>query len=106
MDILSSLATLSFDKRRSDFFTNELITILQLIERGIIDHIFYMVLGLVHLVIFNLCLLQLKIMQLIMIKIILLNLNQQKIHLLLQLIILNKIGWKKNQPCFLRKLIK
>ena len=25
MDILSSLATLSFDKRRSEFFTNELI---------------------------------------------------------------------------------
>ena len=38
MDILSSLATLSFDKRRSDFFTNELITILQLVEEGIIDH--------------------------------------------------------------------
>ena len=38
MDILSSLATLSFDKRRSDFFTKELITILQLVEKGIIDH--------------------------------------------------------------------
>lgn len=38
MDILSSLSTLSFDKRRSDFFTNELITILQLVEQGIIDH--------------------------------------------------------------------
>ena len=38
MDILSSLATLSFDKRRSDFFTNELITILQLVEKGVIDH--------------------------------------------------------------------
>ena len=38
MDILSSLSTLSFDKRRSDFFTNELITILQLVEKGIIDH--------------------------------------------------------------------
>ena len=38
MDILSSLATLSFDKRRSKFFTNELITILQLIENGIIDY--------------------------------------------------------------------
>ena len=32
MDILSSLATLSFDERRSEFFTKELITILQLIE--------------------------------------------------------------------------
>ena len=38
MDILSSLATLSFDKRRSAFFTNELITILKLIDDGIIDH--------------------------------------------------------------------
>ena len=32
MDILSSLATLSFDKRRSEFFTKELVTILQLVE--------------------------------------------------------------------------
>ena len=38
MDILSSLSTLSFDKRRSDFFTNELITILQLVEKDIIDY--------------------------------------------------------------------
>ena len=38
MDILSSLATLSFDKRRSDFFTNELITILQLVDSDVIDH--------------------------------------------------------------------
>ena len=29
MDILSSLATLSFDKRRSEFFTKELITLLK-----------------------------------------------------------------------------
>jgi len=38
MDILSSLATLSYDQRRSDFFTNELITILQLIDAGKIEH--------------------------------------------------------------------
>ena len=38
MDILSSLATLSFDKRRSEFFTKELIKILQLIEEGVIDY--------------------------------------------------------------------
>ena len=38
MDIISSLSTLSFDKRRSEFFTNELIKILQLIDKGIIDH--------------------------------------------------------------------
>ena len=38
MDILSSLATLSYDKRRSAFFTQELITILQLIEAKTIDY--------------------------------------------------------------------
>ena len=38
MDIISSLATLSYDKRRSAFFTNELITILQLVENKVIDH--------------------------------------------------------------------
>ena len=37
MDILSSLATLSFDKRRSEFFTNELITLLKLIETEKVD---------------------------------------------------------------------
>ncbi len=38
MDIISSLATLSFDKRRSDFFTNELITILKLIDQNKVDY--------------------------------------------------------------------
>ena len=38
MDILSSLATLSFDKRRSDFFSNELLILLSLIEKEQIDY--------------------------------------------------------------------
>ena len=38
MDIISSLATLSYDKRRSEFFTNELLTILKLIDNKTIDH--------------------------------------------------------------------
>ena len=38
MDILSSLATLSFDKRRSEFFTKELITLLLLIENKKINY--------------------------------------------------------------------
>ena len=37
MDIISSLSTLSFDKRRSEFFTNELLTILKLIDNEIVD---------------------------------------------------------------------
>ncbi len=38
MDIISSLATLSYDKRRSEFFTRELITLLKLIESKQIDY--------------------------------------------------------------------
>ena len=37
MDIISSLATLSFDVRRSEFFTKELITLLKLIDNNTID---------------------------------------------------------------------
>ncbi len=37
MDIISSLATLSFDKRRSEFFTAELLILLKLIDKGIIQ---------------------------------------------------------------------
>ena len=37
MDIVSSLATLSFDKRRSDFFTKELIILLKLVDKNIIN---------------------------------------------------------------------
>ena len=38
MDIISSLATLSFDKRRRDFFSSQLLILLQLIDQKLIDH--------------------------------------------------------------------
>tara|TARA_B100000963_G_scaffold186761_1_gene162442 strand:+ start:706 stop:1716 length:1011 start_codon:yes stop_codon:yes gene_type:complete len=37
MDIISSLATLSFDKRRSEFFTEELLILLKLVDKNIIN---------------------------------------------------------------------
>ena len=37
MDIISSLATLSFDQRRSKFFTEELLILLKLVDTKIID---------------------------------------------------------------------
>ena len=37
MDIVSSLATLSFDKRRSEFFTTELIILLKLVDENIVE---------------------------------------------------------------------
>jgi membrane-bound lytic murein transglycosylase B len=36
MDIVSSLATLSYDKRRSEFFTEELLILLKLVDKNII----------------------------------------------------------------------
>ncbi len=38
MDILSSLATLSYDQRRSEFFTKELLILLKLIDQNQIDY--------------------------------------------------------------------
>ncbi len=37
MDIISSLATLSYDKRRSEFFTEELLILLKLVDKKIIS---------------------------------------------------------------------
>ena len=37
MDIISSLATLSFDKRRRDFFSNQLFLLLKLVDNQLID---------------------------------------------------------------------
>jgi len=37
MDIISSLATLSYDTRRSDFFSNQLLILLGLIDNNLID---------------------------------------------------------------------
>ena len=37
MDIVSSLATLSFDKRRSEFFTTQLLILLNLVDKKLID---------------------------------------------------------------------
>ena len=38
MDIVSSLTTLSYDKRRSEFFTKELLILLKLIDEQTLDH--------------------------------------------------------------------
>ena len=37
MDIISSLATLSYDKRRRDFFSSQLLTLLKLIDNKLLD---------------------------------------------------------------------
>ena len=37
MDIISSLATLSYDQRRKDYFSSELLTLLKLVDESLID---------------------------------------------------------------------
>ena len=102
MDILSSLATLSFDKRRSDFFTNELVTILQLVEKGVIDYkILY---GSWAGAFGNFQFMPTTI------KNYAIDYNKNNIIELRNLEdsfasaanYLNKIGWKKNKPCFFK----
>ena len=102
MDILSSLATLSFDKRRSSFFTNELITILKLVEEGTIDHkILY---GSWAGAFGNFQFMPSTIEKYAI------DYDQNNIIELKNLNdsfasaanYINKIGWKKNEPCFIK----
>ncbi len=106
MDIISSLATLSFDKRRSKFFTDELLILLNLIDKGIIkkDILFGSWAGAFgnfqfmprtiknYAIDYN---------------------NNQTIELkniedsfASAANYLNKIGWKKNAPCFIKIKLK
>jgi len=102
MDILSSLATLSFDKRRSSFFTNELITILKLVDSGVIDYnILY---GSWAGAFGNFQFMPTTIEKYAI------DYNSNNVIELKSLEdsfasaanYINKIGWKKNQPCFVK----
>jgi len=102
MDILSSLSTLSYDERRSEFFTNELITILQLVEDETIDHkILY---GSWAGAFGNFQFMPTTI------KNYAIDYDQNNIIELKSIEdsfasaanYINKIGWKKNQPCFIK----
>ena len=100
MDILSSLATLSYDKRRSNFFTNELITILQLVDRGVIDHnILY---GSWAGAFGNFQFMPTTIERYAIDydKNNIIELKSTKDSFASAANYINKIGWKKNQPCY------
>ena len=102
MDILSSLATLSFDKRRSEFFTNELITILQLVESKKIDHrILY---GSWAGAFGNFQFMPSTIEKYAIDydKNNIIELKSTKDSFASAANYINKIGWKKNQPCFIK----
>ena len=102
MDILSSLATLSFDKRRSEFFTKELITILQLVETKKIDHkILY---GSWAGAFGNFQFMPSTIEQYAIDydNNDIIELKSTKDSFASAANYINKIGWKKNQPCFIQ----
>jgi membrane-bound lytic murein transglycosylase B len=106
MDILSSLATLSFDKRRSEFFTNELITLLQLVETKKIDHnILY---GSWAGAFGNFQFMPSTIDRYAIDydKNNIIDLKSTKDSFASAANYINKIGWKKNQPCFLKVNLK
>ncbi len=100
MDIVSSLATLSYDKRRSEFFTKELLILLKLIDDQIID----------HSILFGSWAGAFGNFQFMprTIKNYAIDYNSNKIIELKEIDdsfasaanYINKIGWKNNQPCF------
>ena len=106
MDILSSLATLSYDKRRSDFFTKELITVLQLVDRGIIDHSLLYGSWAGAFGNFQFMPSTIKNFAIDYDKNDIIELKTTKDSFASAANYINKIGWKKNQPCFIKVDLK
>ena len=102
MDILSSLATLSFDERRSEFFTKELITILKLIDTQKINHdiLYGSWAGAFGNFQFMPSTIDRYAIDYDNNDIIELKATKDSFASAANYI--NKIGWKKNQPCFVR----
>ena len=102
MDILSSLATLSFDERRSEFFTKELITILKLIDSQKINHniLYGSWAGAFGNFQFMPSTIDRYAIDYDNNNIIELKATKDSFASAANYI--NKIGWKKNQPCFVR----
>jgi len=106
MDILSSLATLSYDQRRSDFFTNELITILQLIDAGKIDHDILYGSWAGAFGFFQFMPSTIDNYAIDYDKNNIIELKSTKDSFASAANYINKIGWKKNQPCFIKVKLK
>ena len=106
MDILSSLATLSYDQRRSDFFTKELITILQLIDEGKIDHNILYGSWAGDFGFFQFMPSTIDNYAIDYDKNNIIELKSTKDSFASAANYINKIGWKKNQPCFIKVKLK
>tara|TARA_B100000767_G_scaffold260913_1_gene271996 strand:+ start:6 stop:1004 length:999 start_codon:yes stop_codon:yes gene_type:complete len=102
MDILSSLATLSFDERRSEFFTKELITILQLVESKKIDHKILYGSWAGAFGFFQFMPSTIEQYAIDYDKNNIIELKSTKDSFASAANYINKIGWKKNEPCFIK----
>ena len=102
MNILSSLATLSFDKRRSEFFTNELLTLLKLIDTNKIDYKTLYGSWAGAFGYFQFMPSTMKNYAIDFDNNNSIDLKTNKDAYASAANYLNKIGWKSNQPCFIR----
>ena len=106
MDILSSLATLSFDKRRSEFFTKELITILKLIDTGTVDSTLLYGSWAGAFGNFQFMPTTIKNYALDYNNDDLIDLKSTEDSFASAANYINKLGWKKNNPCFYKIKLK
>jgi membrane-bound lytic murein transglycosylase B len=106
MDIPSSLATLSFDTRRSDFFTKELIILLKLVDKGILNKetLYGSWAGALGFFQFMPSTIQNYALDYNLDKKINLKNNIDAFASAANYI--NKMGWKKNEPCFYKVELK
>ena len=95
VDIISALATLSFDKRRSKYFSNELIILLKLTLTSCVSIRFKRILGSAFYGNFQFMPHQLKIMQLIIIEMVKLTFTLLWRMLCFSSKLFKKIGWDK-----------
>ena len=102
MDIISSLATLSFDERRSEFFTRELITLLQLVESKKINHNILYGSWAGAFGYFQFMPSTIKGYAIDYDKNNIIELKSTKDSFASAANYINKIGWKKKQPCFIK----
>ena len=106
MDIISSLATLSFDKRRSEFFTEELLILLRLVDKQIIkkETLYGSWAGAFGNFQFMPRTIRNYAIDFNKNKIIELKKTEDSFASAANY--LKKIGWKKNQPCFVKINLK
>ena len=106
MDIISSLSTLSFDKRRKAFFTNELLILLKLIDEKIISKNILYGSWAGAFGNFQFMPSTIKNYAIDYNKNANIELKEIEDSFASAANYINKIGWKKNQPCFYKVELK